>query len=212
MDDRENTVEDIEIEDDKNILNQEPADKEKSVFRELLGLLFYLVVVLVITYLVVTFVGQRTEVNGMSMFPTLADGDNLIVEKLSYRVNEPERFDIIVFPYPGDEAIHYIKRVIGLPGETIQIIDGDIYIDHVILEEDYGYETIANPGIASEPIVLGEDEYFVLGDNRNNSQDSRYAVVGNIKQEDIVGRAWLRIWPLKTFGILEHRTSVGNGG
>jgi len=189
MDDRENIIE----------------DKERSILREILGLLLYLAIVLMITYIVVTFVGQRTEVNGMSMFPTLTDGDNLIVEKISYRVNEPHRFDIIVFPYPGDEKIHYIKRIIGLPGETVQIVDGDIYINGGILEEDYGYEPIANAGVASEPIVLGEEEYFVLGDNRNNSQDSRYATVGSINREDIVGRAWMRIWPLKSFGILEHQ-------
>lgn len=180
------------------------ADKEKSILREILGLLLYLAIVLAITFIVVTFVGQRTEVNGMSMFPTLTDGDNLIVEKISYRINEPERFDIIVFPYPGDEKVHYIKRIIGLPGETVQITNGDIYIDGEILEEDYGYEPMTNAGMASDPVVLSDDEYFVLGDNRNNSQDSRYGVVGNIKREDIVGKAWMRIWPLKSFGVLKH--------
>jgi len=191
--------------DDNNLSDKEPAGKEKSILREILGLLVYLAIVLLVTYIVVTFVGQRTEVNGMSMYPTLTDGDNLIVEKISYRFGEPQRFDIIVFPYPGDEKVHYIKRIIGLPGETIQIINGDIYINQVVLEENYGYEVIANSGTAAEPIALGEDEYFVLGDNRNNSQDSRYTTVGNIKRKDIVGRAWLRIWPLNSIEILEHQ-------
>jgi len=199
MDDNENIM------DDNNLSDKEPAGKEKSILREILGLLVYLAIVLLVTYIVVTFVGQRTEVNGMSMYPTLTDGDNLIVEKISYRFGEPQRFDIIVFPYPGDEKVHYIKRIIGLPGETIQIINGDIYINQVVLEENYGYEAIANSGTAAEPIALGEDEYFVLGDNRNNSQDSRYTTVGNIKRKDIVGRAWLRIWPLNSIEILEHQ-------
>jgi len=205
MADKENIIEDVENPEVNNLPDKKSEKQEKSVLREILGLLLYLGIVLIITYVVVTFVGQRTEVNGMSMFPTLTDGDNLIVEKISYRVNEPRRFDIIVFPYPGDEKVHYIKRIIGLPGETVQIINGDIFINQVLLEEDYGYEPITSAGTALEPIVLGEDEYFVLGDNRNNSQDSRYTTVGNIHREDIVGRAWLRIWPLKSFGILEHQ-------
>lgn len=181
------------------------AMKKKSVGRELLSLLGYLAVVLVITYVIVNFVGVRTEVIGTSMTPTLADGDQLIVEKVSYYFNEPKRYDIIVFPYPEEPDKHYIKRIIGLPGETVQIIDGYVYINGELLDEHYGNEVMNNAGIASDPIVLGEDEYFVLGDNRNNSEDSRYAAVGNIKRSDIDGRAWVRIWPFDSFGILKHR-------
>lgn len=181
------------------------AMKKKSVGRELLSLLGYLAVVLVITYVIVNFVGVRTEVIGTSMTPTLADGDQLIVEKVSYYFREPERYDIIVFPYPEEPKKHYIKRIIGLPGETVQIIDGYVYINGELLDEHYGNEVMNNAGVASEPIVLGDDEYFVLGDNRNNSEDSRYAAVGNIKRSDIDGRAWLRIWPFDSFGILKHR-------
>ena len=178
------------------------AMKKKSVGRELLSLLGYLAVVLVITYVIVNFVGVRTEVIGTSMTPTLADGDQLIVEKVSYYFSEPKRYDIIVFPYPEEPDKHYIKRIIGLPGETVQIIDGYVYINGELLDEHYGNEVMNN---ASDPIVLGEDEYFVLGDNRNNSEDSRYAAVGNIKRSDIDGRAWVRIWPFDSFGILKHR-------
>ncbi len=181
------------------------AMKKKSVGRELLSLLGYLAVVLVITYVIVNFVGVRTEVIGTSMTPTLADGDQLIVEKVSYYFSEPKRYDIIVFPYPEEPDKHYIKRIIGLPGETVQIIDGYVYINGELLDEHYGNEVMNNAGIASDPIVLGEDEYFVLGDNRNNSEDSRYAAVGNIKRSDIDGRAWVRIWPFDSFGILKHR-------
>ena len=137
---------------------------------------------------------------------TLSDGDNLIVDKITYRFKEPQRFDIIVFPVDYVTETYYIKRIIGLPGETVCIDkEGNIYINDEILEESYGRAVIENPGRAEEGITLGEDEYFVLGDNRNDSVDSRDERVGNIKKENIVGRAWIRIWPLDKFGILKHR-------
>ncbi len=180
----------------------------KKVLREILSTGLYLLIVLCLTYLVIAFVGQRTEVNGASMEPTLSDEDNLIVDKITYRFHDPERFDIIVFPYKFKEKTYFIKRIIGLPGETVQIdAEGNIYIDGEILEEGYGREVISaeHIGLAGEPITLGADEYFVMGDNRNNSTDSRVAQVGNIKRDDIIGRAWLRIWPFDRFGILKHQ-------
>ena len=179
--------------------------KKKSLGRELLSLLGYLVIVLIATFLIVKFVGVRTEVIGTSMTPTLQDGDNLIVEKVTYYFRDPQRYDIIVFPYPEDPSRHYIKRIIGLPGETVQIIDGYVYINGELLDEHYGNAVMNNAGIAAEPITLGEDEYFVLGDNRNNSEDSRYAAVGNIKRSQIDGRAWLSIWPFSDIGFLKHQ-------
>ncbi|MBB5265490.1 signal peptidase I [Catenibacillus scindens] len=179
--------------------------KKKSVGREILSFVGYIAVILVITFLIVRFVGVRTEVIGTSMTPTLQDGDNLIVEKVSYYFTDPQRYDIIVFPYPEDPGKHYIKRIIGLPGETVQIIDGYVYIDGELLDEHYGNAVMENAGLAGEPIVLGDDEYFVLGDNRNNSEDSRYPAVGNIKRSQISGRAWLRIWPLDKIGFLQHQ-------
>ena len=179
-----------------------------KVMKEMISTLLYLLGVLCLTWLVITFVGQRTEVDGSSMEPTLTNGDNLIVDKLSYRFRDPERLDIIVFPYKHKPKTYYIKRIIGLPGETVQIDEqGNIYINGEILSESYGREIIRpeNVGLAAEPIVLGEDEYFVMGDNRNNSTDSRFAQVGNIKREDIIGRAWVRIWPFSSFGILKHQ-------
>ena len=138
------------------------------------------------------------------MEATLSAEDNLIVDKLSYRFHDPERFDIIVFLQAEDTF--YIKRVIGLPGETVQIDEeGNIYVDGEVLAESYGREVIANPGRAYEPVELGENEYFVLGDNRNNSSDSREPSVGNIRREQIIGRAWLRIWPFDKIGFIRHR-------
>lgn len=179
-----------------------------KILKEILNTGIYLLVVLALTYLVIAFVGQRTEVNGSSMEPTLSNGDNLIVDKISYRFREPERFDIIVFPFQYKEGTYYIKRIIGLPGETVQIDEeGKIYINGEQLQESYGMEVIdeIHIGRAAEPIVLGEDEYFVMGDNRNNSSDSRVIEVGNIKKDQIIGRAWVRIWPFDKFGKISHQ-------
>lgn len=177
----------------------------KRVLREVLNTSLYLLGVLCVVYLVIHYVGQRTQVQGSSMEPTLSPEDNLIVDKISYRFHDPERFDIIVFLFMEEKDTYYIKRIIGLPGETVQIDEeGNIYVDDALLEEHYGKETILNPGRAIEPIKLGKDEYFVLGDNRNNSSDGRDPVVGNIRREHIVGKAWLRIWPFDQLGFVKH--------
>lgn len=178
----------------------------KNILKEILSTSIYLLVVLCVAYLIITYVGQRTQVSGSSMETTLSDGDNLLVDKITYRFSEPKRFDIIVFPFQYDTDTYYIKRIIGMPGETVQIdYDGNIYINGSLLEESYGREVIQNPGRAAEPITLGEDEYFVMGDNRNNSSDSRDPSVGNIHRKDIIGRAWVRIWPFSKFGVLKHQ-------
>ena len=181
-------------------------NKMKNVLKEILSISIYLLLVFCAAYLIVTYVGQRTQVSGSSKETTLSDGDHLIVDKISYRFEDPERFDIIVFPFQYDTDTYYIKRIIGMPGETVQIDDsGTIYIDGEVLEESYGREVIQNPGRASDPILLGDDEYFVMGDNRNNSSDSRDPSVGNIHRRDIIGRAFVRIWPISKFGILKHQ-------
>ena len=187
--------------------NREDIETEEkpNVMRELLGMLVYVGIVLAITFLIITFVGQRTHVSGESMENTLDDGDQLIVDKLTYRFHDPERFDIIVFPFRYQDNTYYIKRIIGLPGETVQIADGEIYINGEVLEESYGREVMQDAGLAAEPITLGDDEYFVLGDNRNYSSDSRDPSVALIHRKEIIGRAWLRIWPLDSFGILKHQ-------
>lgn len=174
--------------------------------KEVLSTSLYLLMVLVLTFLVVTYVGQRTKVSGSSMEPMLSDGDNLIVDKISYRFEDPKRFDIIVFPFRYKEKTYYIKRIIGLPGETVYIDEnGLIYINDEVLTESYGKEVIVDPGRAYEPITLGEDEYFVMGDNRNNSSDSRDPVVGNIHRDELIGKAWMRIWPLNKVGMIKHQ-------
>ncbi len=178
----------------------------KKVLKEILSTSLYLLFVLCAVYLVIHFVGQLTQVQGSSMEPKLSSEDNLIVDKISYRFHDPERYDIVVFPFRYEENTFYIKRVIGLPGETIRIDEmGNILIDGEILEESYGKEVIQNPGRAYEDIVLADDEYFLMGDNRNNSTDSRDPSVGNVRRDEIIGRAWLRIWPFNKFGFIKHR-------
>lgn len=197
-------LEDISL-DVMDLDAEEVEEKEYSLKKDILSTVLYLLIVLAVTFLFVKFVGQRTHVNGDSMNPTLEDGDNLMVDKLSYRFKDPERFDIIVFPYQYEEKTYYIKRIIGMPGETVQVIDGMVYIDGEMIPDSYGKEVMQYAGVASEPIELGEDEYFVLGDNRNNSSDSRDPSVGNVQRDQIVGKAFLRIWPLNKFGILKHQ-------
>lgn len=186
----------------KNTEEQEAP--KKSMGREVLEMVVYIAIVALLTYLLVTYVGQRTVVSGRSMNPTLEDGDNLITDKISYRFRDPKRYDIVVFPLEdAGGKRNLIKRIIGLPGETVQIIDGEVYINGELLGEQYGAEKIEDPGAAKEPITLGADEYFVLGDNRNNSKDSRS--IGPISRDRLIGRAFVRIWPLSDFGILKHQ-------
>ena len=176
----------------------------KEIIKELSGWLLYIVLIIALTWTVVTFVGQRTEVSGSSMETTLSDKDQLIVDKMTYRFRDPKRYDIVVFPYQYQDNTYYIKRIIGLPGETVQILSGMVYIDGMRLDEHYGNEIMENPGIAEGPLTLGEDEYFVLGDNRNNSSDSRASDVGLIHRKDLIGRAWIRVWPLSQIGVIHH--------
>ena len=174
------------------------SEQVKSIISNVL----YIAAVLLFSFLIVRYVGQRTEVIGSSMVPTLEDGNQLITDKITYRFREPERFEIVVFPH-GPAREYYIKRIIGMPGETVEIgQDGTIYINGEVLEENYGYGETHPQEIEGEKIVLSEDEYFVMGDNREVSLDSRYAEVGNIPRSIIIGRAWLRLYPFDEFGLL----------
>ena len=168
---------------------------------KVLKAILYLLVVFALTFLFITFVAQRTEVSGQSMEPTLHDGDSLLVDKVTYRFSDPKRYDIVIFPYQYGNRQYFIKRVIGLPGETVRVdTDGKIYINDVELVETYGAEVILDPGRAIDGIKLGPDEYFVMGDNRNHSMDSRDISVGSIKKKDLLGKAFIRIYPFSSFG------------
>lgn len=187
-------------------MSENAENTKKNVLKEILSFVIYFVIVVAAMFLIIHYVGQRTEVSGSSMETTLSHGDNLIVDKISYRFKDPERYDIIIFPYQYEEDTYYIKRIIGLPGEQVQIdAAGNIYINGTLLTENYGKEVILDPGLAQEMILLGEDEYFVMGDNRNNSSDSRDPSVGNIHRKDIIGKAWVRIYPFSDAGFIKHQ-------
>ena len=137
------------------------------------------------------------------MNPVIRNGDVVLVNRIVYDASTPKRGDIIVFKPKGNENLHsYIKRIIGLPGESVEIRDGEIYINNRKLNEKYETTAIADAGIASEKIVLGGDEYFVLGDNRESSEDSRVADIGNVKRSEIEGKVWFILSPKDRFGLL----------
>lgn len=149
--------------------------------------------VVALAYLIVNYALEKTTMLGESMETTLKDQDKIIINKFAYKFSKPERFDIVVFKQTNKEHSYFnIKRIIGLPGETIQIENGEIYIGGKIIEEPMVTEAIHNSGLAAEEMKLDDNEYFVLGDNRNNSEDSRFANIGNILIDDIIGKAWIR--------------------
>ncbi len=152
--------------------------------------------VIFLAYFIVNYALERTTMVGISMETTLSDKDHIIINKFSYHFTDPKRFDVIVFKKSGKEHSYYdIKRIIALPGERMQIQDGIIYINGEATHEVVNVEPMGNYGLAAEEILLEENEYFVLGDNRNNSEDSRFASVGMIRREEIIGKAFLRTSP-----------------
>ncbi|MCI8772896.1 MAG: signal peptidase I [Lachnospiraceae bacterium] len=140
------------------------------------------------------FVGMRTSVIGDSMEPALNNGQEILINRFLYKLSSPKRGDVVVFLPNGNQNTHYyVKRIIALPGETIQIINGKVYIDGELLEEDERYDKIIDPGIAGNEITLAGNEYFVLGDNRNSSEDSRSGNIGPIEKNTIIGKAWFHL-------------------
>ena len=145
------------------------------------------------------------------MEPTLATGDKVLINKVSYKLGEPERGDIVAFKKDAKQhSSMHVKRIIGLPGETVQIKDGLILINGETYMEKKDFPKISNPGLAETQITLGKNEYFVLGDNRNNSEDSRFAEVENVKQKYIVGKIWLRVSPFGKFGLIKSLQTERN--
>ncbi len=165
----------------------------ENTLKQILSLFFCLMVAYGTARFVTDFFLQPIRVEGVSMENTLYHNDILLINKFTYRIHNPERFDIVIFPYSMKE--YYVKRIIGLPGETIQIRDGAIYVDEKPLLEEYGIDPILDAGIAINSITLGNDEYFLLGDNRNHSTDSRSQLIGPIKKDKIEGKVITRIYP-----------------
>ena len=164
----------------------------------LLGELFQTALIALVIFLSVNLITARIRVEGISMEPSLHDGQFVVVNRLAYRWSEPKRGDIIVFHFPPDPNRRFIKRVIGLPGDVVSIHDGQVYANDLLLAEPY---------LADEPLYHGEwrltpSEVFVLGDNRNNSSDSQNW--GSLDTQDIIGRAVIVYWPLNDLGIIPH--------
>lgn len=169
-------------------------------------LLVCICISVILASVISAFFYQHTRVHGLSMQFTLKDDDVVIINKYIYKFHAPNRFDIILFKTKNDD--YYIKRIIGIPGDTIQIIDGYIYIDGEMLAENYGLDPILEAGIAKNAITLQDAEYFVLGDNRNYSTDSRDESVGIVHEEDIIGKAVYQIFPFDRFGEINNDANL----
>ena len=179
--------------------------KGPSIMEELWEYIKMIIFVVMVVFVINNLLLINARIPSESMENTIMTGDRIFGNRLAYLSHDPERFDIIVFPYQYEENTYYIKRIIGLPGETVQVVDGYVYINGSRLESDiYGNELMDDPMAASRPITLGEDEYFVLGDNRNHSQDSRDPSVGEVKKDTIMRKAWVRIYPFDKMGVIRH--------
>lgn len=194
---------DLSWKDNKTILDAKDKLEDKKV-RGVVRWVFEIAVTLAFAALVAIMLFQSVTMQESSMEPTLAVGDKFFVNRLAYRVSSPERGDIIVFrTNASDDAALHIRRVIGLPGETIQIVDGQILINGETYKEGKDFPAISSPGMAANPITLNSGEYFVLGDNRNNSEDSRYGDIGKVNKKYITGKLWFKISPVKEIGPLK---------
>ena len=189
------------------IQSAQEDDEPFITAKDILHLGICIVLAFLLAYLIVTYVAQHTMVSGTSMAYNLADKDILIIDRLTYSFSEPQRFDIVVFPVRDD--VFYIKRIIGLPGETVRIDkeSGLVFINDIQLPEDYGFEIIKQFGDVFE-VILSDDEYFVMGDNRNDSEDSRSSMIGNIPRDMLTGKAIFRIWPFDTFGQIDNTVNA----
>ncbi|HIZ22286.1 MAG TPA: signal peptidase I [Candidatus Blautia faecigallinarum] len=177
---------------------------ENEKVRKVLVWIFQITVTLVFAAVTAIAMFQSVTMQESSMEPTISVGDRFFMDRVSYKVSSPQRGDIIVFKTnASDDAALHIRRVIGLPGETIQILDGRILIDGEIYWEGKDFPSISNPGLAENPVSLEAGEYFVLGDNRNNSEDSRYGDIGLVKKRYIVGRLWFTISPVNKIGFMK---------
>ena len=179
--------------------------KENHKIREAARWIVDIFVVLCLAVFVGNLFFFRVPVSGLSMDPTLTNGDKVCVNTALYTILEPERLDVVCFRLTDneDEDRMTIKRIIGLPGETIQIRDSHVYINGARAYLADGFDEATLGGIADEEIVLGEDEYFVLGDNRENSEDSRFASIGNVKKRQILGKVWIVVAPFNHLGLLD---------
>lgn len=179
----------------------------KKIGSFFLDIIQTVVIALAIFVIVYLFFFQPHQVKGNSMHPNFSNGEYLLTNKITYRFQEPKRGDVVVFTAPRNQEYEYIKRIIGLPGESIKITAGDVFINQERLEENYlpeGLKTNSGSFLKEGQVFsLPEGEYIVMGDNRNHSSDSREW--GTVPRENIIGKAWLRYWPLAKFGLVKRR-------
>ena len=174
------------------------------LFKEVMSWVIECAIVIFIAYTLVTFFGCRTTVVGNAMNDTLTNEEQILVNRFVYNVSSPKQGDVIAFLPNGNEKSHYyVRRVIACPGDTIQIKDGKVYINGAEYKNDVDSAKIEDPGVAEDEIRLGEDEYFVLGDTRNNSEDSRMANIGNVKKDYIIGKAWFHFKGFGKMGLID---------
>lgn len=163
-----------------------------------------ILVVVILAYSIVTFGMQSVTMIGQSMDPALSNQDVVLINKRAYTFDDPQRYDIVAFKLKDDtESYFNIKRIIALPGETIQIKNGHIFINGNVLNDLPFDDLIMTEGLAIDEITLEEDEYFLMGDNCNNSEDSRYVNIGNISKKEINGKVVFRLSPREQFGFIK---------
>ena len=168
----------------------ETTPSAKKIIKEIIIWILLIVITITASYLVTTNIFVKTSVSGVSMEPTLKEGQVVIVNKFEYYLKKPKRNDVIVYKQSNKEHSYFeLKRVIGLPGETVKIKNGVVYINDEVMKEKIKTDIIQNSGLAEEGVKLDDNEYFVLGDNRNDSEDSRFASVGNVLRNEILGKA-----------------------
>ena len=172
--------------------------KEKRINKEMLKSLLEMAVATAITVFfafAITFAfGCRTGISGDSMEDGIPASSQVLINKLIYMVSSPKRGDVVVFlPYGNTNTHYYTKRVVALPGETVQISEGRLLVDGLFIESQDAYDLMIDPGMVENPLKLADNEYFVLGDNRNSSEDSRSGNIGPVSKENIIGKAWLVI-------------------
>ena len=173
------------------------------LFKEVMSWVIECAIVIFIAYTLVTFFGCRTTVVGNAMNDTLTNEEQILVNRFIYNVSSPKQGDVIAFLPNGNEKSHYyVRRVIACPGDTIQIKEGVVYVNGEAYQEKITVASIEDAGVASEEIKLGDDEYFVLGDNRNNCEDSRLANIGNVKKSYIIGKAWFYFKSIGNMGFI----------
>lgn len=173
---------------------KETETKKKSVGREILEWIFVVVFAVGVAMIIRTFVFEPVRVDGESMLYTLSNNEYMIVTKYQYLFNDPERFDVVICRYPGRGNTNFVKRVVGIPGDTVEVRDATLFVNGEPVDEP---NIVNKPNYTMPPVTVGEGDYFVLGDNRPHSNDSH--IIGTLERDQIVGKVRLVVWPFTEF-------------